>query len=473
MNLPLLSALLVSPTTAGVQAGEQVPAMDAVAQALHQQAMASDEAWQELRHLCDHIGHRLAGSEALARAVEWGAEELRSDGLEVQLEPVQVPVWIRGEERVELISPLQRPLDVLTLGGSVGTGAEGIEAEVMVVGSFEELEQRGAEAQGKVVLFDDPWEDYGQAVQYRGHGAVAAARQGAVAALVRSPTPVSLGTPHTGGMHYEDGVPEVPAVAVTTEDAAWMRRLIEAGEPVRVRLSLGARLEEAALSHNVVGQLAGRERPDQVVILGCHLDSWDVGQGAQDDGAGCVTVMAAGALLAAQDQAPRRSVRVVLYANEEFGISGGKAYALAHAHELQAIVAAVEVDTGAGAPQGYRVDIREPGRGERSEAGGAAAIAMLEPYTALLDDGAATLEASWSGADIWPLVAQGVPGLGLMQDTSGYWPIHHTRADTLDKIDPVALQANVASVAVMAWILAEMPEPLPRLGQADAEAPQP
>jgi carboxypeptidase Q len=462
-RLLLLSLLVSLPAIAGRRGSEPVPSLEEGAAVLLERALASDEAWRELAYLCDHIGHRLAGSEGLQAAVAWGAEELAADGLEVQLEPVRVPVWIRGEERVELLAPLSRRLEVLTLGGSVGTPPEGIEAEVMVVGSFEELELRGAEAAGKMVLFDDPWVDYGQAVQYRGHGASAAAAQGAVAALVRSPTPASLGTPHTGGMRYAEGSPEVPAVAVTTEDAGWMRRLIEDGESVRVRMVLGAHREGEADSHNVVGQLTGREHPEQVVILGCHLDSWDVGQGAQDDGAGCVAAMEAGRLLAALPVPPRRSVRVVLFSNEEFGLSGGKAYGEAHADEVPTIVAALEADTGAGQPLGFRIDLRQPATGERDESLAQAAIEALEAHMPLLGAiGADQLEISWSGADISPLVKQGVPGLGLKHDTSDYWPVHHTKADTLDKIDPDLLARNVAAMAVMGWILAEAPEPLPR-----------
>ncbi len=457
--LALLLALSL-PVDAGRRAPQ--PTVEEGAATLLGQALSSLEAYEELRWLCDHVGHRLAGSPGLEQAVQWGARELEADGLEVSLEPVTVPVWIRGHERVSMTAPLARDLEVTTLGGSVGTGDTPIEAEVMVVGSFDELEERGAEAVGKIVLFDDPWVDYGQAVQYRGHGASKAAAQGAVAALVRSPTPVSLGTPHTGGMRYADDVAQVPAVAITVEDAAWMRRLIAAGETVKVSLDLGAHRDGEAPSHNVVGEVRGREIPEEVVILGCHLDSWDIGQGAQDDGAGCVAAMEAGRLIAALG--PRRTVRVVLFSNEEFGLSGGKAYAADHADELGDIIAAVEADTGAGQPQGFRVDMRDPETSERDEALAQQVIDVLAPYLPLLAPigGPQELEVSWSGADISPMVKQGVPGLGLRHDTSGYWPIHHTSADTFEKIDPQLLARNVAAMAIMGWVLSELPEPLPR-----------
>ncbi len=458
----LALALLAGSVEAGKPSATQAPSIEEGAAILLGRALSSPEAWNDLAYLCDHVGHRLTGSPGLGKAVAWGAETMREDGLEVSLEPVMVPSWIRGEEHVRMLAPVERELNVLTLGGSVGTDDDGLEGEVMVVGSFEELEARADEVPGKVVLFDDPWRDYGQAVQYRGHGASRAAEHGGIAALVRSPTPVSLGTPHTGGMRYDDGIERVPAVAVTTEDASWMRRLVEGGETVRVSMRLGAHDAPDVLSHNPVGELRGREHPEQVVVLGCHLDSWDVGQGAQDDGAGCVAAMQAGRLLASLPVAPRRSVRVVLFVNEELGLSGGKAYAKAHADELGDIVAAIEADTGAGQPLGFRVDLRDPATGERDEARTQAVIEALQPWMdSLAPVGAQSLEASWSGADISPMVKQGVPGFGLKHDTSGYWPIHHTVADTLDKIEPDLLARNVAAMTLMAWILAETPERLP------------
>ncbi|MFH1464529.1 MAG: M28 family peptidase [Pseudomonadota bacterium] len=460
----------------GAQAGRPIPApptMEEGAALLAGQALASDGAWRKLATLCDTIGHRIAGSPELARAVTWGVETMRAEGLEVHLEPVQVPVWVRGEERVELLAPMARPLHALTIGGSVGTGPEGVEGDVMVVASIEELKARAGEAAGKLVLFDVPWEGYGQAVQFRSRGASAAAAVGAVGALVRSPTPTSLATPHTGALRYDDASPRVPAVILTLEDSAWLRRLVERGEVPRVRLVLGAEDRGEALSHNVVGEVRGRVRPEEVVILSGHLDSWDLGQGAQDDGAGCVTAMEAGRLLAALPVPPRRTVRVILYVNEENGLSGGRAYAGAHAAEVAGIVAAIEADTGAGQPLGFSLDLRDPATGLPDLEVGARAVATLAPWAPLLRaSGAVDLTTGGSGSDISPLVALGVPGLGLSQDTSGYWPIHHTAADTLDKVDPTLLARNAAALAVMGWLLAEAEEPLPRVGpRISAPAP--
>jgi Zn-dependent M28 family amino/carboxypeptidase len=284
-----------------------------------------------------------------------------------------------------------------------------------------------------------------------------------VGALVRSPTPVSLSTPHTGALHYDEASPRVPAVSLSVEDSAWLRRLAERGETPRVRLTLGAEDRGEVPSHNVIGEVRGREHPEQVVILSGHLDSWDVGQGAQDDGAGCAAAMEAGRLLAALPVPPRRSVRVILYVNEENGLSGGRACAEAHAAEARDIVAAIEADTGAGQPLGFSFDLRNPATGEGDPEAGARAVAALQPWVHLLrSSGATVLTVGGSGSDISPLVGLGVPGIGLSQDTSGYWPVHHTAADTLDKVDPALLARNTAALAVMGWLLAEAEASLPR-----------
>ncbi len=319
-----------------------------------------------------------------------------------------------------------------------------------------------ADIEGRIVLWDVPFSSYGATVGYRVAGASKAAEKGAVASLVRSVTPESLATPHTGSQHYADGVTQIPAMAITVEDAAAIRRWTERGKKVEVSLTMGAEILPDQQSANVVGDLLGRERPDEFVIIGCHLDSWDVGQGAQDDGAGCVIAMDAARLISELPVRPRRSIRVVLFTNEESGLAGGRAFAAAHGGDQ--VVAAIEADTGAGAPQGFRLDVR---RGDNTERMQTRALERLEPLQPLLAPvGADSLDLSWSGADIGPLVeVTGAPGFGLKNDTSDYWPIHHTPADTIDKVDPQTLQRNVGAVAVLAWMLAEAPDPLlpPRL----------
>ncbi len=430
---------------------------EAVAAELLGRALTTNEAYDDLVELCDDIGHRLTGSPGLERAVEWARDKLAEDGLDARTETVTVPVWRRNDESATLLAPVERELDVLGLGWSIGTPPGGLEGEVIVVDDFDHFERLPrSEIEGRMVLWDVPFSTYGATVQYRVRGASVAASKGAIASLMRSVTPQSLATPHTGTQRYADDADPIPALAITVEDALAMRRWQERGKTVRMKFSMGAETLPDQQSANVVADLRGRERPDEYVLLGCHLDSWDVGQGAQDDGAGCVIAMDAARLISELDVRPRRSIRVVLFTNEESGLAGGKAFAEAHAGDTY--VAALEADTGAGAPEGFRVDIR---RGDDTERLQERALQALQPWTPLLAPvGASRLELAYSGADVGPLVeATGTLGLGLINDTSGYWPIHHTPADTIDKVDPATLRRNVGAVAVMAWMLAESSDP--------------
>ncbi|MCB9679911.1 MAG: M20/M25/M40 family metallo-hydrolase [Alphaproteobacteria bacterium] len=465
--IPLALALVLPlPAVAAKKKPVEAPDMAAVAAQLRDAALASDAAYEELRELTDTIGQRLSGTAALGRAVQWAAAELREDGLTVTLEPVTVPRWTRGTETAALMAPLSALMQVLALGGSVSTPANGLDAEVLVVTSFDDLAAHAAEAPGRIVVWDVPFTTYGQTVAYRYAGATEASKVGALASLVRSVTPVSLYTPHTGMQRYGDGVDPIPAAAITVEDAERLHRLQDAGLHPRVSLRLDARDAGVAPSHNVVGELRGRELPDEIVVLGCHLDSWDVGQGAQDDGAGCVTVMEAVARLAALPVAPRRTVRVVLYTNEENGLAGGRAYGDLHGEER--IVAALEDDTGSGAPLGFGVSTLRPDGDDTAPDADRTArvIATLTPYLPWFAPlGADTLDSDGGGADIGPLMARGTIGLGLNHDMTGYWPVHHTEADTFDKVDPALVKKNVAAATLMAWILAEHP------GALDGGAP--
>jgi carboxypeptidase Q len=417
-------------------------------------ALTGDRAWEDLVHLCDRIGHRLSGSASLEAAIAWAKSRLEEDGLAVTLESVQVPKWVRGAESAAMITPVARPLPVLGLGMTVGTPPGGVEADVLVVSSWDELAARAADVPGRIVLFDVPFTSYGPTVQYRGRGATEAGKLGAVAALVRSVTPESLSTPHTGALRYDEAVPAIPAAALTVEDAETLHRLQDRGVTPRVKLELGAVHHGDVESFNVIAEVPGRESPDEVVLLGCHIDSWDVGQGAQDDGAGCVMVMESLRLIAALPWAPKRTVRGVLFTNEENGLRGGKAYHAAHGAEDH--VAALEADTGAGQPLGWRLDLR----GEEGDALTAEQAAVMGSLAGLQERlaplGATGLRLAYSGADIGPIVKDGTPGFGVDFDTTGYWPIHHTEADTIDKIDPVLLNRNVAVMALTAFTLAEM-----------------
>jgi carboxypeptidase Q len=428
-------------------APEPAPPAEVAAQLIGA-ALVSSTAHDDLRVLCDDVGHRLAGSPALDRAIEWGRAAMARDGLAVHTESVTVPVWNRGEGRGAVVAPVARPLHLLALGGSPPTPPGGLTAEVLVVSSFDELAARAGEASGRVVLFDVPFTGYGETVAYRSRGPLEAAKLGAVAALVRSVSPTSLDTPHTGMTRApEEGAATVPSAAVTLEGATQLHRLAERGA-VKVHLELTPSAGPDAQSANVVGEVPGRTLPGEVVVLACHLDSWDVGQGAQDDGAGCVIAMQAAALIRDLPVPPKRTIRVVLYTNEESGLRGGKAYDEAHAAETHH--AAIESDTGSGQPLGFHLT-----RGEdRTVEADLAALAPVSDWLAPL--GAGTLDAGGAGADISPLTARGVLSMGLAQDLTDYWPIHHTEADTFDKVDPVLLARNVAAMAVMAWAVAEL-----------------
>ncbi|RMH45302.1 MAG: peptidase M28 family protein [Deltaproteobacteria bacterium] len=427
--------------------------------------MADDGAWQKLAHLTDRIGPRLSGSRNLERAIEWAEAALRADGHDnVHREPVMVPHWVRGAEFGAIVAPIDRELAVLGLGGTVATPRRGVTAEVVVVDDFEQLARLGADrVRGKIVLFNkkmpatdpDHGSGYDEAVPYRTRGPVEAAKLGAVAALVRSVTTRSLRSPHTGATRYEDGVRKIPAVAVSTEDADLIARLAAAGERVVVRVRTSGRYLPDAKSANVIAELPGRERPEEIVLIGAHIDSWDVGQGAHDDGTGCAIVMQALTVLRRLGLRPRRTIRVVLFTNEENGLRGARQYAADHASEMANHVAAIESDTGGFKPKGFEVQ------------GGPQALAQAADLVALLDPiGAGRAVKGFGGADLIPLALAGVPALGLWVDGRTYFDIHHTHADTLDKVDPTHLKMNVAAVATMAYALAEMPE---RFGAADRE----
>lgn len=411
-----------------------------------------------LTELCARAPHRLAGSEGAARAVAWGEEAMRRLALEnVRLEPVMVPHWERGTlEELVVLEPAAHAgerIPVLALGGSVATPAGGLEAEVMAVSSFEELHARAAEAKGKLVLFRrpmdptllEPFEAYGGAVNQRSSGAIEAGSVGALAALVRSMTLLQDDEPHTGQMRYAEGVARVPAAAVSTLGCARIEAWLAAGQRVRLRLALDCRTHEDVLSHNVVGEIVGRERPEEVVLIGAHLDAWDVGDGAHDDGAGCAHVLSAGALLARSPLGrPRRTVRCVLYMNEENGLRGGFGYRDAHLAELERHVLAIESDRGGGLPLGYASDASGSARELLAELWGGAPCAR------------------GGGADISPLAEFGVTLAGLFPNPQRYFDFHHSRHDVLAAVHPRELELGAISLASMAWLAANHPGDWPR-----------
>jgi carboxypeptidase Q len=415
-------------------------------------ALTSNRAYERLAYLTDHIGNRLSGSTNLERAIAWAVSEMKNDGLDnVRTEKVMVPHWVRGAESLELLTPVSTKLSMLGLGNSIATSAAGVSAEVVVVRDFAELDTLGERVRGKVVVYNAPFTNYGATVQYRVNGASRAARYGAVAMLVRSITPVSLQTPHTGAMNYDPQQPKIPAAAITIEGAELLQRLYDRGERPTVRLKMEAKFLPDAESANVIAELKGTERPDQIVVIGGHFDSWDVGQGAHDDGGSCIAAWEAIRLLKELGLRPRRTIRVVLFTNEENGLRGGNGYLDAHRNELAKHIFAIESDSGIYRPEGLGLAETAP-LPVRSN--------LMEIAKLLSGIDADRILADGGGADIGPLMRQGVAGANLEVDESRYFDIHHTQADTLDKIDPRDLSLCVATLAVFAYTIADLPEPL-------------
>ena len=446
-------------------------------------ALADEGAFKKLEYLTTRIGHRLSGSAGLEQAIAWAHEGMRADGLEgVRLQPVRVPRWVRGRESLRVVSPGWRELPMLGLGMSVGTPAEGITAPVVVVRSEDELAALGRErVAGKIVAFVPDWEGYGRTVRFRGSGAPLAAKLGAVAALVRSATGRSIASPHTGSLSYAEGIPKIPAAAITVEDAEWLRRMAALGETVTVSLQMDARLEGEADSANVIAEIRGREQPDEVVVMGGHYDSWDVGQGAHDDGCACMAAWQALTILKELELRPRRTLRVVLWTNEENGLRGGTGYRAALGSDVSSHVAAIEMDGGCERPTGFGFSLLKPGqarprRGESqpsepTDPKEVAALATLRQIGSLFASiDATTVRWGGGGADIGPLMRDGVPGLSLSTVGEHYFDWHHSHGDTIDKVKPEDLRRATGMLAVMGYVLADMPE---RLAAAQEATPPP
>jgi carboxypeptidase Q len=439
------------------------------ARRLQQAALTSEYAWRQTAHLSNNIGPRLTGSVQAGKAVAYVADELRALGCDVQLEKAMVPHWVRGEERAELTQfPGQaenttQKVILTALGQSVATPPEGITAEVITVSDFDELRAFPREGvAGKIVLFDHSFdkqmaaqghggEAYGEAVVYRSDGPSAAAKQGAVACLVKSVGGADYRIPHTGLTQYAAGVAKIPAAAVTGEDAQLIAALTREG-PVKMHLLLTPQTFPDVESANVIGDLKGSEHPEEVVIVSGHLDSWDLGTGAIDDAAGVAVAMETAHLLQQLHLRPKRTLRVIAWMNEENGSCGSKQYEHDHAADFPKHFAVNETDGGAGHPIGLNVK------------GKAELETILAPVAKILaESGAGALNLSQHiGADTAPIEKAGVPAFSPMQDSRFYFNYHHSAADTLDKIVPRELQENAAVVAVTAYALANAEQPLPR-----------
>ena len=414
-------------------------------------AISDTFAWRRLAVLTDSIGNRLSGTPQLDRAIRWAAEEMKRDGLEnVHTEKAMVPRWVRGAESAEIVEPAHHPIAMLGLGGSVATPADGVQADVLIVHSFEELDATAARARGRIVFFNVPYANYGETVRFRSGGPSRAAASGAVAMLIRSVGLPGLRLPHTGALQYTPDAPKIPAAAIASEDADRLQRMADRGDRVVVRLKMQAHFDPDVESANVVGEIRGREKPEEMVVIGGHLDSWDVGAGATDDGGGCVVTWEALRLMKKLNLRPRRTVRVVLWTNEENGGRGGQAYRDQHREELSRTVMMMESDSGVFRPLGFGFTGSENARQTVK------AIATL-----LRGLAADQIGPAGGGADIGPSVQDGkMPSMSLEVDGSKYFLIHHTEADTIDKIDPVEMAKCAAAVAVMTYVVADLPHRL-------------
>jgi Zn-dependent M28 family amino/carboxypeptidase len=443
-------------------------------------AMKDKDGYAALTYLCDHIGKRLSGSPQLNTAIAWGADLMRKAGLEnVRVQPVMVPHWVRGAESGSIVAPVAKPLHMLGLGMSIATPKEGITAPVVFVDSFAALDAlKPEQVKGKIVVYNPGWHGYGVNSQYRTAGPSRAAAKGAVAVLVRSATDLAMQIPHTGSLRYDPQAPQVPAAAISVEDALMIERLAREG-PVSVHLQMDAHMESEVQAGNVIGELVGSEHPEQIVVLGGHIDSWDVGQGAQDDGSGIMGTFAAVSLIHKLGLKPKRTIRLVFWVNEENGTAGGRAYRELVGKTIEYHVAAIEMDSGAETPTGMGYGSFGGPRRPPPPALGAPApaeplpsstfnLASLTPAEqqsfAILRDiasllapiGADSISTAGGGSDIGPITADGVPALAPRTTGAHYFDWHHTETDTLDKVDPEDFRKNAAMLAVVTYILADM-----------------
>jgi Zn-dependent M28 family amino/carboxypeptidase len=450
----------------------QAPAVDvetyrATVDALVHDAMNSGMAFEFLHDLCTKARHRLSGSEDAATAIEWAQGAMNGVGLaNVHTEPVMVPHWSRGN-RAELTATSSSErwnaagglatLAILALGGSVGTPDAGLTGGVVEVKNFDDLHALGDKAKGKFVFFNrpmdrskDPFAAYGGAVDQRGHGAVEAAKVGAIGAIVRSMTMSDDDFPHTGGMGYDDGVAKVPAVAVSTKGADQLSSMLKTDADIKLTLNLDCKWLDDAQSFNVIGDVVGSEKPDEIVVVGGHLDNWDVGQGANDDGAGIVHSLEAARLINELPRHPKRTIRVVFFINEENGARGATAYYEAHKGEMDKHVLALESDRGGFSPRGFETD-----------ASPESLATLREIATVVKPLGIDWVEPGHGGTDIGPMARSGVITVGFVPDPQRYFDFHHSDRDTLDNVHPRELELGAAAIAGFLYVVADMPTALP------------
>ena len=416
------------------------------------EALTDSTAYNRLAFLCDKFGPRLSGSPNLENAINWIIKEMKKDSLyNVRGERVKVPVWKRGEESLKLLKPHKRELRMLGLGGSISTPKGGIIGDLLVVDNFEELKNNSHKVNGKIVLFNCSFTNYGETVAYRYFGAIEAAKYGAVASLVRSIGSWSMDTPHTGLMGYDDNIKKIPHAAITMEDAMSFSRLYKSGEKITLKLKMDAKTVGDRWSRNVIAEVKGSKYPDEIIVIGGHIDSWDVGQGAHDDGGACIAAWEVLRMVKLLGLKPKRTIRCVLWTNEENGLKGAIAYRDMHLDELEKHIVAIESDGGVFAPEGFGFTGSDEGYKIIKEI-----HELLKPLKAQ--------NATQGGraADVAPLNDQGVPVMSLKVDNSKYFWYHHTAADTFDKVNFNEFNSCVAAMAIMAYTIADMDKPLPR-----------
>ncbi|MCW5922450.1 MAG: M20/M25/M40 family metallo-hydrolase [Saprospiraceae bacterium] len=426
---------------------------------IYDQALTDGRCYPWLEHLCLNIGHRLSGSVGATQAVQWTRSMLDTLGLDsVWLQPVMVPHWVRGEaEQVRVVGSKKYgtfTISALALGGSVGTPAQGISAEVVEVKTWEELDDLGERAiRGKIVFYNRPmdatkirtFEAYGGAVDQRVHGASRAAKYGAVGVLVRSMSLRLDDFPHTGTLLYDSTHALLPAVAISTLAAEKLSQVLKEEGKALVSMKMNCKMLPEVLSHNVIGEIRGTERPNDIIVVGGHLDSWDAGHGAHDDGAGCTQSMDVLRILKQLGYRPRHTIRCVLFMNEENGLRGGKKYAEEAARKGEFHLAAIESDAGGFTPRGFSFEGDESVFGKFFE--------KISTYQNLLEPYGLKFTKGGSGADISPL--KSMKGLlsGYQPDSQRYFDLHHTADDTFDKVNKRELELGAASMAALVYLL--------------------
>lgn len=416
-------------------------------------ALAENTGFERLTHFVDYFPTRLSGSDMLENSIDWVLDKMEDDDFDrVTSQSVMVPHWVRGNEHAKLLLPYERKLPIIGLGNSVATPDTGITAKLVVVQSFEELSQKQDSLEGTIVLFNVPFTTYGETVQYRMQGAIYASRFGAVASLVRSVTPFSMQTLHTGNSNNQEGVEPIPHAAITVEDSNFLQRMYNRGEEIEIHLYMEAESLPEKESRNVIAEITGSEFPNEIVTIGGHIDSWDVGQGAMDDAGGCFVAWEAARLINNLGLKPKRTIRVVFWTNEENGLRGARKYhELAKEEGLENHILAIESDSGVFKPLGFGFT------------GSEEALEILRRIASFLEPIEANeILRGGGGADISPLIRDRVPGMGLVVDREKYFWYHHTNADVIDIINKDEFNLNVAAMAVHAFVVADMDQKLPR-----------